>query len=382
MSEQLPAPIAVQPMQELAFALTPQQILKQVILIQQVMDTVMRDGEHYGIIPGTEKKDKQGNIVKDENGKAVGKRTLFKPGAEKLSMVFGLSNRLHIEKTELPNGHREYQIICDLYDRAGTLRGQGVGLATTMEPKHRYRGAVGRKCPTCGAMTVKPSKAEYGGGYYCDGNKGGCGWKAKSGTKEAVAMDNVPTTRAENPDPAEQYNTILKMAKKRALVDAILTATAASDIFSQDQDELEDKIEEEAPAIAPQAARTAPASTAAVSDTGSTPAPQTAQQNQTGPLTQAQPAANVAPAATQAPKTEAPEIGAGKRLFTQWKAQNADAGKLMNRLSALYGGKTPQHLPPEKLAFFGKGVAELEGKAWAEAVAIIERWEDEAGIAR
>jgi len=40
--------------------------------------------------------------------------------------------------------------------------------------------------------------------------------------------------RVENTDLADTYNTVLKMAKKRALVDATLTATAASDIFTQD----------------------------------------------------------------------------------------------------------------------------------------------------
>ena len=40
--------------------------------------------------------------------------------------------------------------------------------------------------------------------------------------------------KQENPDIADVYNTVLKMAKKRAHIDAILTATGASDIFTQD----------------------------------------------------------------------------------------------------------------------------------------------------
>lgn len=47
--------------------------------------------------------------------------------------------------------------------------------------------------------------------------------------------------RVENIDIADTYNTVLKMAKKRAHVDAILTVTAASDIFTQD---LEENIED------------------------------------------------------------------------------------------------------------------------------------------
>jgi hypothetical protein len=39
-------------------------------------------------------------------------------------------------------------------------------------------------------------------------------------------------------NPADVANTILKMAKKRAQVDAVITATAASDIFTQDIEDL------------------------------------------------------------------------------------------------------------------------------------------------
>ena len=45
--------------------------------------------------------------------------------------------------------------------------------------------------------------------------------------------------RVEHDNPADYYNTILKMAKKRAYVDAIITATACSDIFTQDLEEME-----------------------------------------------------------------------------------------------------------------------------------------------
>jgi hypothetical protein len=38
----------------------------------------------------------------------------------------------------------------------------------------------------------------------------------------------------ENADIADVYNTVLKMAKKRAHIDATLTATGAADMFTQD----------------------------------------------------------------------------------------------------------------------------------------------------
>jgi hypothetical protein len=44
--------------------------------------------------------------------------------------------------------------------------------------------------------------------------------------------------KIEHGNPADYYNTCWKMAKKRALVDAVLTVTAASDIFTQDVEEM------------------------------------------------------------------------------------------------------------------------------------------------
>jgi hypothetical protein len=44
--------------------------------------------------------------------------------------------------------------------------------------------------------------------------------------------------KQEHDNPADFYNTCEKMGKKRALVDATLTVTAASDIFTQDIEEL------------------------------------------------------------------------------------------------------------------------------------------------
>ncbi|HIJ50738.1 MAG TPA: hypothetical protein HPP54_06770, partial [Nitrospinae bacterium] len=77
-------------------------------------------------------------------------------------------------------------------------------------------------------------KQEYGGGWVCFKKKGGCNKKWQDGDS---AIENLPSGRTDHDNPADYYNTVLKMAKKRALVDAVLTATAASDIFSQDIEE-------------------------------------------------------------------------------------------------------------------------------------------------
>jgi ssDNA-binding Zn-finger/Zn-ribbon topoisomerase 1 len=189
-------------------------IIGQVKLIQDVMGKVMQEGEHYGLIPGC------GN-----------RKTLLQPGAQKLTMTFRLAPEYQIQETNFQNGHKEYRVICTLKSIAsGSFVGQGVGCCSTLESKYRWKGGA-RKCPECGKETIIKGKAEYGGGWLCFAKKGGCGAKWTDGAKE-IESQNVE--KVEHDSPADFYNTVLKMAKKRAFVDATITATAASDIFTQD----------------------------------------------------------------------------------------------------------------------------------------------------
>lgn len=205
--------LAVAETRETTAPLTAPEIKAQVQLIQEVMQAVMQEGYHYGVIPGTEKP------------------TLLKPGAEKLTMTFRLAPLLHVDSRELGNGHREYQVRCTLvHIPTGRVFGEGVGLCSTLESRYRYRYAE-RLCPNCGRPTIIKGKAEYGGGWLCFQRKGGCGAKFAD---QDPAIVSQQAGRIENLDIADTYNTVLKMAKKRALIDATLTATAASDIFTQD----------------------------------------------------------------------------------------------------------------------------------------------------
>lgn len=203
-----------------AYAMSVTDIVRQVQTIQHAMRAVMKDNEHYGVIPGT-----------------TGKPSLLKPGAEKLSMLFRIAPRYEITKNALDNGHREYEIVCSMFHiPTGTEVGQGVGSCTTMEGKYRFRKA-NLVCPNCGKETIIKGKAEFGGGWICYAKKGGCGnkWSDKENPFDGVSLDRI-----EHDNPADYYNTVMKMAKKRAHVDAILTVTAASDIFTQD---IEDMVE-------------------------------------------------------------------------------------------------------------------------------------------
>jgi hypothetical protein len=205
------------------YALTPEKIQNQVNIIQKVMAQVMKQGEHYGTIPGC------GN-----------KPTLLKPGAEKLSVTFHLAPKYDIKTINLGNGHREEKITCTLtLIGTDTFIGQGVGSCSTMEGKYRFRTKT-RTCPECSKEnTIIKGKKEYGGGWLCYKNKGGCGAKFKDNDPFIINQD---IERVEHDNPADYYNTVLKMAKKRAHVDAILTATGASDIFTQDIEDMPEVI--------------------------------------------------------------------------------------------------------------------------------------------
>lgn len=195
-------------------ALGVDEIIAQVRLIQEVMGKVMQEGEHFGKIPG-----------------CGDKKTLLQPGAQKLTMTFRLAPEYEIQESNLERGHKEYRVICTLKSiQSGTFVGQGVGCCSTMESKYRWRSAA-RKCPKCGKETIIKGKAEYGGGWLCFGKKGGCGAKWPDGAAE---IESQSEAKVEHDNPADHFNTVLKMAKKRAFVDATITATAASDIFTQD----------------------------------------------------------------------------------------------------------------------------------------------------
>ena len=188
-------------------------LIAQVAKVQEAMKAVMRSGELYGVIPGTEKP------------------TLLKPGAEKLCLLFRLDPQYKITRTDHDDGHLEYEVICTLYHiPTGQRVGSGVGFCSSRESKYSYRRGT-HTCPTCGEETIIKGKAEYGGGWLCWRKKGGCGGKFNDDEFGEIGM-------VENSDIADVFNTVLKMSKKRAMVDAALTATAASDIFTQDLEDM------------------------------------------------------------------------------------------------------------------------------------------------
>lgn len=188
---------------------------------QQFVKSQMVEGEDYGVIPGTKKP------------------TLLKPGAEKLGELYGLAPHLEIvERVEnWDKGFFHYEVRCDLVSkRTGTVVAQGVGSCNSMEARYRYRWVFEDDIPSGADMSGVPSKRL----------KTKYGWKTQY--------------RLLNEDIYSQVNTILKMAKKRAHIDASLSATRSSGLFTQDLEDLRangvidttaEPVDEEPPAPSP-----------------------------------------------------------------------------------------------------------------------------------
>lgn len=178
---------------------------------------LMVPGKDYGVIPGTEKP------------------TLLKPGAEKLLNYFGLTTRFEMIATEKDwtgenhNGEAffHYEISCKIFYRE-QLIAEGFGCCNSFEKKFRYRNAK-RICPSCHQPAIMPSK--FNGGFYCNPKQGGCG---KNFSANDPQLSQQQGEKIANPEISDQVNTILKIAKKRAFIDATLLAVNASEFFSQD----------------------------------------------------------------------------------------------------------------------------------------------------
>src|SRR4051812_47811254 len=211
-------------------ALTIQDIIAQKKLVAQCVSELMHENEHYGVIPGTEKTDKE--------GRDISKRTLLKAGADLLCSLFQLeADYQELEVIRSPT-LIYYRLRCTLTSaQSGIRRGSGVGSCNSHEEK--YLRAAPKKCPQCGKEAIKRSKfpprndPKAEPGWYCFDKIGGCGAQFEA------AAAAIAEQEAGIKDPADLDNTILKMAAKRSRVDAVLTVTGASDFFTQDVADLE-----------------------------------------------------------------------------------------------------------------------------------------------
>jgi ribosomal protein S27AE len=254
--------------------------------LQDFVKSYLIEGEDFGTIPGTPK------------------ATLYKPGADKLCDIYGIADQYRVTNRveDWDKNLFDYEVECTLVSkRTGHLIATGLGSCSSYESKYRYRDAK-RKCPKCGKDTIIKGHKDYGGGYVCwkkDGKSDGCGAKFTD-TDQAIVGQTVG--RVENDNIPDQKNTILKMAKKRAKVDAVLSATRSSGLFTQDiEDWAAVETHEEKPA-APATPKPAPPVPAAKPQVQ---APKPTPKQASAPAPTAKPAAMPEP--TKPPKAEIPK---------------------------------------------------------------------------
>jgi len=176
-------------------ALTAKEIRAQVNLIQEVMRDVMKKDTHYGVVPGC------GN-----------KPTLLKAGAEKIMLTFRLAADPQVQEIPTDDGIT-FRVICRILNWSGVFVGAGVGECSTKEDKYNWRAAVSEK-----EFDTTPED------------------------RRRIKYSRTGETKQVRTNPHDLANTVLKMGKKRALVDGVLTATGASDIFTQDIEDMPEEV--------------------------------------------------------------------------------------------------------------------------------------------
>jgi hypothetical protein len=173
--------------------------IKKVATLQATVKGILKKGFDYNTIPG-----------------CGDKPTLLKPGAEKILMAFGLVSEYQlISETEdfNNNGFFAYTVKCILLKGHSKIT-EGLGHANSKEAKWAYKWVYEKDIPeglTKNDLPKKEYTSKNGGKYY------------------KYRVDEDANSKA---------NTILKMAKKRAQVDAVLTVASLSEIFTQDLEDM------------------------------------------------------------------------------------------------------------------------------------------------
>jgi hypothetical protein len=196
-------------------------------MVQEVMKGIMKQDTHYGVIPG-----------------CGDKPSLLQPGAQVLGVTFGIyADPVGHDIIDLPNGHREVRTHIAM-KRLDTdkIVAHGFGVCSTMEKKYRFTKGeskvTDKQVPKAywDAKKIDPKKAqELIGGAGHGTKKVDGAWYITEGSDEKV----------ENTNPADYFNTVDKISFKRAYVHGTINATACSDIFTQDVEDMAEVIRNE-----------------------------------------------------------------------------------------------------------------------------------------
>lgn len=172
--------------------------LTKVKTLQSTLKNILVDNHDYGKIPG-----------------CGDKPTLLKPGAEKILMALGITSSYElIEHTENFDGRGffAYTVKCVLFLNGAKIT-EGLGHANSKEKKWASEFVYEKDLPQGTDKELLKKKS----------------FKGENGTFYKYEVEADANSKA---------NTILKMAKKRAQIDAVLTVASLSEIFTQDFDDL------------------------------------------------------------------------------------------------------------------------------------------------
>lgn len=166
--------------------------------MQNVVQKTLKKGHDFGEVPGTSKP------------------TLLKPGGEKICMLFGLNPEYEFLQTteDYDKEFFSYNIRCTLFKNRQPVA-QGVGSCNSKEKKYRF-------------VNVDTIPETYIGQ-----------------SEEYTDKYGRVRYKINNPDICSLVNTILKMAKKRAFIDAVLQVASLSEVFTQDIEDMGDFMQQE-----------------------------------------------------------------------------------------------------------------------------------------
>ena len=173
-----------------AIKVTPEDWAARRQAFNQWVNTQLRAGVDYGNIPG------------------IDKPTLLKPGAEKIAQLYGCSPLAEITRRDQDpsTGYLYVEVTVRLVaNETGNVVATGIGACSSYESRYRWRWEY---------TNTKPEEE---------------GWQRHY---------NRWRRRIPNEDLIDTWNTVIKMAKKRALVDAALTLSGASELFTQDVEDI------------------------------------------------------------------------------------------------------------------------------------------------
>ncbi|MGP0583667.1 hypothetical protein [Paenibacillus timonensis] len=175
--------------------------------LQEFFKAIMVKDEDFGVVPGTQKP------------------TLYKPGAEKLCELYGFAAHVKnkTEERDFETGYYRVEFTLQMVHRSsGIVVGDGVGECSTFESKYRYRWVNENKVPR---HLVKEDL------LYEDKDV----WENGQKTGKTYKQYRIP-----NEDLHSQWNTVLKMAYKRAYVGLTMQCTRSSGIFTQEESEMDE----------------------------------------------------------------------------------------------------------------------------------------------